>query len=40
MLGELVAMKKDIFNDKTITQMGRLVRDKEVASLRKVCREV
>ncbi|GAX80690.1 hypothetical protein CEUSTIGMA_g8125.t1 [Chlamydomonas eustigma] len=33
---ELISMKKDIFNDKTMQQMTRMVRDKEIQSLRKV----
>jgi hypothetical protein len=34
-LGELVSMKNDIFNEKTLQQMARMVRDKEIALLRK-----
>lgn len=35
-LAELVAMQKDVFNDKTAAQMVRLVRDREIAAIRKV----
>jgi len=34
-LGELLAMQADMFNDKTISQMWRMVRDKEIAAQRK-----
>lgn len=34
-LDELVSMKTDIFNEKTLQQMSRMVRDKEISLLRK-----
>ncbi len=33
---ELVSMQADLFNDKTMQQMGRMVRDKELGAMRKV----
>ena len=32
-----VYLQADMFNDKTIQQMTRMIRDKEIATLRKVC---
>ncbi|KAJ9531363.1 hypothetical protein QJQ45_006812 [Haematococcus lacustris] len=35
-LADLMSIKKDIFNDKVVTQMVRLVRDKEISCVRKL----
>lgn len=32
-------MQKEVFNDKTMKMMGRMVRDKEISALKKVSRE-